>query len=447
MGEELVTVNYYYIKKAVLEVNYIDKLTGEPLTEQIVDETKHEGDEYTTEQKTFENYDLIEVPENSTGTMVVETDEEGNITNNRTIVTYYYAKKSAGVEEHHIDIRTGEELEEPTLHEGHVGDKYDIKAKEFLSYVVATTDKDGNNVLPENAAGTMTEEKIVVNYYYNQPAKVIVHYVEKATGKELEEINPETGELQNSQVVIEGFNQDEYETTAKEFEYYTLIESPEEPNGTMKVEIVKDEEGNDVVNNTIELYYYYEAKPFNIGVEKEITGIIVNGERRTPTNGKLEKVEIYRKSTESTSVQVEYKIKVSNTGEVSGNATIEENIPEGMSLANNDGTWEEQEGKLIKVIPELGAGETKEYTVLLNWEQSGNNMGEKANEVKLVETGNVPGFVDNNDKDNISNANVIISVETGELPIGLILALVALVGLETVTLRYAVVLTKKQKRK
>ena len=447
MGEELVTVNYYYIKKAVLEVNYIDKLTGEPLTEQIVDETKHEGDEYTTEQKTFENYDLIEVPENSTGTMVVETDEEGNITNNRTVVTYYYSKKSAGVEEHHIDIRTGEELEEPTLHEGHVGDEYDIKAKEFLSYVVATTDKDGNNVLPENAAGTMTEEKIVVNYYYNQPAKVIVHYVEKATGKEIEEINPETGELQNSQIVMEGFNQDEYETTAKEFEYYTLIESPEEPNGTMKVEIVKDEEGNDVVNNTIELYYYYEAKPFNIGVEKEITGIIVNGERRAPTNGKLEKVEIYRKSTESTSVQVEYKIKVSNTGEVSGNATIEENIPEGMSLANNDGTWEEQEGKLIKVIPELGAGETKEYTVLLNWEQTGENMGEKANEVKLVETGNVPGFVDNNDKDNTSNANVIISVETGELPIGLILALVALVGLETVTLRYAVVLTKRQKKK
>ena len=447
MGEELVTVNYYYIKKAVLEVNYIDRETGKPLAEQITDETKHEGDEYTTEQKTFDNYDLVEVPSNATGTMKVETDEEGNITNNKTIVTYYYAKKSAGVEEHHIDILTGKDIEEPTLHEGHVGDEYDIKAKEFLSYKLVEADEEGNSMLPENSKGTMTEEKIVVNYYYNQPAKVIVHYVEKATGKEIEEINPETGELQNSQIVIEGFNQDKYETEAKEFEYYTLIESPEEPNGTMKVEIVKDEEGNDVVNNTIELYYYYQAKPFNIGVEKEITGIIVNGERRAPTNGKLEKVEIYRKSTESTSVQVEYKIKVMNTGEVSGNATIEENIPEGMSLANNDGTWEEQEGKLIKVIPEIGAGETKEYIVLLNWEQTGENMGEKANEVKLVETGNVPGFVDNNDKDNTSNANVIISVETGELPIGLILALVALVGLETVTLRYAVVLTKRQKKK
>ena len=446
MGEELVTVNYYYIKKAVLEVNYIDKLTGEPLADQVVDDTKHEGDNYSTEEKVFENYDMIKVDGNKEGTLAVETDEQGNITNNRTVVTYYYSKKSAGVEEHHIDILTGEYIEEPTLHEGHVGDEYDIKAKEFLSYKLVEADEEGNSMLPTNSIGTMTEEKIVVNYYYNQPAKVIVHYVEKATGKELEETNPETGELQNSQVIIEGQKDDDYTATAKEFEYYTLIEKPQEEQGKMKVEIVKDEEGNDVVNNTIELYYYYEAKPFNIGVEKEITGIIVNGERRESTNGKLEKVEIYRKSTEETSVQVEYKIKVSNTGEVSGNATIEENIPEGMSLANNDGTWEEQEGKLIKVIPELGAGETKEYTVLLNWEQTGENMGEKANEVKLVETGNVPGFVDNNDKDNTSNANVIISVETGELPIGLLVALVALVGLETITLRYAVVLTKRQKK-
>ena len=446
MGEELVTVNYYYIKKAVLEVNYIDIYTNEPLTDQKVDNTKHEGDLYTTEQKEFKNYDLVEVPSNASGTIAVETDEEGNITNNRTVVTYYYTQRAI-VEEHHIDSLTGEDIEEPKIHNGHVGDEYDIPSKEFLSYQLIEEDEEGNSMLPTNSKGTMTAEKIVVNYYYNQPAKVIVHYVEKATGKELEETNPETGELQNSQVIIEGQKDDDYTTTAKEFEYYTLIEKPQEGQGKMKVEITKDEEGNDVVNNTIELYYYYEAKPFNIGVEKEIIGIIVNGERRAPTNGKLEKVEIYRKSTENTSVQIEYKIKVMNTGEVNGNATIEENIPEGMKLANNDGTWEEQEGKLIKVIPELGAGETKEYTVLLNWEQTGENMGEKANEVKLVETGNVPGFVDNNDKDNTSNANVIISVETGELPIGLILALVALVGLETVTLRYAVVLNKRQKRK
>ncbi len=445
MGEELVTVNYYYIKKAVLEVNYVDKLTGEPLTEQIVDNTKHEGDLYTTEQKSFENYDLVEVPANASGTIQVETDGEGNIINNKTVVTYYYIQRAV-VEEHHIDILTNKDIEKPTIYNGHVGDNYSTTSKEFLSYQLAETDKEGNSLLPTNATGTMTENKIVVNYYYYQPAKVIVHYVDRTTGKELEETNSETGEVQSSQVVIEGRNGEAYETTAKEFEYYTLVESPAEPNGTMIVEITKDEDGKDVVNNTIDVYYYYEPKPFNIGVEKEITGIIVNGERRSATNGKLEKVDIYRKSTENTSVQVEYKIKVKNTGEVAGRATIEDRLPEGMSLANNDGTWEVNNGTLTKVIPEIGAGEIKEYTVLLNWRTSGENMGNKINEVSLVGTENVPGFKDNNDKDNTDQATVSISVETGELPVGLLIALAGLVALESVTLRYAVILTKRQKK-
>ena len=453
MGEELVTVNYYYIKKAVLEVNYIDQLTGKPLDDKIVDNSKHEGDKYETEQKDFDGYDFIKVEGKPEGTMQVEVDEDGNIVNNKTVVTYYYAKK-AQIEEHHIDIRTGKELEEPTVHNGHVGDEYNIPWEEFLSYEVVTKDEDGKNMLPENAEGKYTEEKQVITYYYYQPAKVIVHYVDMTTNEELQETNKETGKVQSSQVVIEGSNQVDYETEAKEFPYYTLVEKDEEGNsllpenaeGKMKVEITKDENGKDIVKNTIDVYYYYEPKPFNIGVEKEIIGIIVDGESRTPTNGKLERVEIYRKDVEKARVQVEYKIKVINSGEVEGAVTMEDRLPEGMSLANNDGTWEEQDGVLRKIIPEINPGETKEYTVVLNWNTAETNMGEKDNVINIVDTQNVPGFVDNNDKDNTSNANVIIAVETGELPIGLILTLVALVGLETVTLRYAVVLTKRQKK-
>ena len=446
MGEELVTVNYYYIKEAVLEVHYVDIYTNEPLTDPIIDPTRHEGDSYTTEEKVFDNYDLVEVPSNANDTMEVETDENGNITDNKTIVIYYYTQR-ASVEEHHIDILTGEDIEEPTIHNGHVGDEYNIPAKDFLSYKLIEEDEEGNSMLPTNATGTMTAEKIVVNYYYNQPTKVIVHYVEKATGKELEELNEETGELQSSQVTIEGFNQDEYTTETKEFKYYTLIESPENAEGQMKVEIVEDEKGNKTVNNTIDVYYYYQAKPFNIGVEKEITGIVVNGESRTQTNGKLERVEIYRKDVEKTKIQIVYRIRVINSGEVEGAVTIEDKLPEGMSLANNDGTWEEQDGVLRKIIPEIKPGETKEYTLVLNWNTAENNMGQKDNEVSIVENQNVPGFVDNNDKDNTATATVIIAVETGELPIVLIVALVVLVGLETVTLRYAYVLTKRQKGK
>ena len=447
MGEELVTVNYYYIKKAVLEVNYIDILTKKPLDDKIVDKTKHEGDKYETEQKEFDGYDFVKVEGEPKGTMKVEVDEDGNIVNNKTVVTYYYAKK-AQVEEHHIDIRTGEELEEPTVHNGHVGDKYDIPSKEFLSYKVVEKTEDGKNMLPENSKGTMTEEKQVVTYYYYQPAKVIVHYVDKTTGKELEETNEESGEVVSSRVTIDGQIEDKYETEAKEFPYYTLVEEdlPENAKGNMKVEITKDKDGKDIVNNTIDVYYYYEPKPFNIGIDKTISKVTVNGKEQNIDNNKLTKVEIYRKNVNDTKVEVEYTIKVTNNEGVDGKAIIRENIPEGMSVVNNDGTWDEKDGYLEKVIPEIKAGETKEYKITLAWNRGDRNLGEKDNRVEITQTDNVPGFKDGNSEDNSSEATVMINVSTGSVPWPLIVALVAVAGLETVTLSYARVLTNKQKK-
>ena len=447
MGEELVTVNYYYIKKAVLEVNYIDILTKKPLDDKIVDKTKHEGDKYETEQKEFDGYDFVKVEGEPKGTMKVEVDEDGNIVNNKTVVTYYYAKK-AQVEEHHIDIRTGEELEEPTVHNGHVGDKYDIPSKEFLSYKVVEKTEDGKNMLPENSKGTMTEEKQVVTYYYYQPAKVIVHYVDKTTGKELEETNEESGKVVSSRVTIDGQIEDKYETEAKEFPYYTLVEEdlPENAKGNMKVEITKDKDGKDIVNNTIDVYYYYEPKPFNIGIDKTISKVTVNGKEQNIDNNKLTKVEIYRKNVNDTKVEVEYTIKVTNNEEVDGKAIIRENIPEGMSVAENDGTWDEKDGYLEKVIPEIKAGETKEYKITLAWNRGDRNLGEKDNKVEITQTDNVPGFKDGNSEDNSSEATVMINVSTGSVPWPLIVALVAVAGLETVTLSYARVLTNKQKK-
>ena len=445
MGEDLVTVNYYYIKKVVLEVNYIDILTGEPLADQIVDNTKHEGDKYETEEKEFNNYDLVKVEGNKKGTLEVEVDEDGNIINNKTAVTYYYAKK-AQVEEQHIDILTKEELEEPTIHKGYVGEEYNIPSKEFLSYVVAVDDGQGNNILPTNSTGEYTEEKQIVTYYYYQPAKVIVHYVDITNGEEIEETNEETGKLQSSQVVMEGSKDLAYTTTAKEFPYYILVQRPEQEEGKMKVEITKDEEGRDIVNNTIDVYYYYEPKPFNIGIDKTISKITVNGEEQNISNNKLTRVEIYRKNVNDTKVEVEYTIKVTNNGEVDGKAIIRENIPEGMSVVNNDGTWDEKDGYLEKVIPEIKAGETKEYKITLAWDRGDRNLGEKDNKVEITQTDNVPGFKDNNDQDNSSEATVMINVSTGSVPWPLIVALVAVAGLETVTLSYARVITNKQKK-
>ena len=441
-----VTVHHYIMNTdgSTTTTKVLDA-TGKAI-EDVVIEGKV-GDPYKTEsaKNINERYELVaeKLPANATGTI-----EKYNAEKPQEVI-YYYKLKPAKViinyleKDEDVDDSNNQVLENRAEINGYVDEKYNTNinhrketiTKENKTYTLVSDSG--------NTEGTMKLQDTVVTYCYAQKAVVEEHHIDILTNKE-------TGELQSSKIVIDGSKDDEYKTEEKEFEYYTLLEKelPQNAEGKMKVEIVENEKGEKIVNNTIDVYYYYQAKSFNIGVEKEITGIMVNGEKKEISNGKVEKVEIYRKKTEETSVQVEYKIKVMNTGEISGNAIIEENIPEGMKLANNDGTWEEKEGKLIKVIPEIGAGETKEYTVLLNWEQTEENMGEKANEVRLVETGNVPGFVDNNDKDNTSKANVIISVETGaEIPVVLLLVLVGLVGLETVTLKYAVVLTKKQKKK
>ena len=303
-------------------------------------------------------------------------------------------------------------------------------------------------MLPENSKGTMTEEKQVVTYYYYQPAKVIVHYVDKTTGKELEETNEESGEVVSSRVTIDGQIEDKYETEAKEFPYYTLVEEdlPENAKGNMKVEITKDKDGKDIVNNTIDVYYYYEPKPFNIGIDKTISKVTVNGKEQNIDNNKLTKVEIYRKNVNDTKVEVEYTIKVTNNEEVDGKAIIRENIPEGMSVVNNDGTWDEKDGYLEKVIPEIKAGEIKEYKITLAWNRGDRNLGEKDNKVEITQTDNVPGFKDGNSEDNSSEATVMINVSTGSVPWPLVIALIAVAGLETVTLSYARVITNKQKK-
>ena len=97
------------------------------------------------------------LPENGQGIMTVSVNEDGTI-NPEMVVTYYYAKKSAGVIETHINEKTDEVLEE-RIYEGFEGDEYTTSSKEIEGY-----DLDESK-LPENAEGKMTIEPIEEKYY------------------------------------------------------------------------------------------------------------------------------------------------------------------------------------------------------------------------------------------------------------------------------------------
>ena len=300
ISTEPIEVKYYYIRKSTVRVEYVDKITGEIIQENIkvdsdgdavFDETEsknstviiegHQDDSYATTPKEFEEYEIEKdtegnpiLPENAEGKMAVITDEEGNqIT--ETVVTYYYYKKVKVIEKH-VDVRTNEVLEE-TVHEGYETKEYDIQSKEFEGYDLV------EEQLPKNAKGTMmviTDEEgnviteIVVTYYYHRKTKVVVEYVDKITREKIKETievdndgdgtTDETNQ-QDSTVIIEGHEGDSYETTIKTFKDYEIIEEeyPENAKGTMEV-ITKEDETKET---TTYVKYYYVHKSAGVRVE------------------------------------------------------------------------------------------------------------------------------------------------------------------------------------
>ena len=467
--DEVIEVKYYYIKKAKVIVKYLEEDdTPEDTTDnQVLAEEEiiegHENDSYETTAKEIEDYNLVKTPENATGTMVITKNPDGTY-NTEIEVIYYYKKAAGGVIENHIDITIGNILA-IEKHEGNVGDPYDIPSRNFDGYDLVEVDSEGNNRLPDNAQGNMTEEEIVVNYYYIKRAKVKVEYIDKITGEKLDEEelpghvgdsytteekkfdgyeliekpSNSTGEMTEGEIVvkyyyarkaevevkylekgtdyevassetIDGYVGDKYETSAKDIPYYKFVESTDNTNGTME----KDK---------ITVIYYYEKQVFNIGIDKWVASVNVNGisEGAKTINNKDEMyvVDIHRSKTDTADVRVTYKIRVTNKGEIEGSVgEIIEYIPEGYSYYPEDNSiqWEERNGTFVTnalANEVIQPGQYKEIEIVLRWNRGENNFGEKKNVVAISGEENPAGFADSNKEDNQSTADMMITVATG----------------------------------
>jgi len=243
MEVDLIEVKYYYVRQASVVAKYIDIITGDEIPENDSTtganssrevKTGHVGDSYTTTEKTFDGYVLVQdkYPENSTGKMAVVNDENGNLTT-ETVVKYYYVHKSGGVIEKHINITTGELMETQTEYQGNEGDAYSIASKTFDDYDLV------EEKIPENAKGTMTIDKIEVKYYYIKKSKVTIQYIDKDTGKAITE-----------DAIINGHVGDSYNIGTKSFDGYNYISV----DGTTEGELG---------NENLVVKYYYEKKKEN----------------------------------------------------------------------------------------------------------------------------------------------------------------------------------------
>ena len=447
-----IEVIYYYIYKSKVTAQYVDKNTGEKLTEDEV-QNGHEKDAYITDRKTFDDYKLVEVPANA----------DGEMTKKDITVTYNYVHTSGGVIVNHIDINTGKQLLDETKQEGYEGDPYEtheenipgytlvkekypanaqgimareetrvtyyyvkntevnikyidketgeeitektnIPGKEGENYTTEPKDISGYDLVeePTNKDGTMTAEPIDVIYYYRRPAKVVVKYIDQETNEEIA-----TEEKQ------EGHQNDEYTTEAKDIKYYKLIATPDNATGTMKVTVTKDETGKDIVEDTTYVTYYYRKLIFNLNIDKKVSSVTVNGEESI-INGDLGKVEVHRKELNTAKVEVKYIIKVTNNSELTGKASILEDIPTGMIMnAEKNAGWEVKGTTATRETKELNPGESEEYLVVLDWENGENNIGMKENTASIILTENEAGYDEKDTADNEDKADVIVAISTG----------------------------------
>ena len=250
MTVDKIVVTYGYRKLSDVTVKYIDANTGKSIIDDIVTRYK-EGDRYQTEEKILGGYELVSKTDNTSGEVGREDIE----------VVYEYKKISAGVEVKYIDQVTGQEIAEREEMSGLERDPYETEAKEIEGYELV--------VIPSNANGEMTVEKIEVVYEYRKTANVIIKHIDGNTGESI-----------IKDVVTKYKEGDKYEALGQAIEGYTITKEPENKTGEVGRE---------------DIIVVYEYKKISEGLVvkyvDEITNEIMDTEEYTGNENDVIKLE------------------------------------------------------------------------------------------------------------------------------------------------------------
>ena len=175
------------------------------------------------------------------------------------------------------------------------------------------------------------------------------------------------------------------------------------------------------------------ADTFDLELEKSISKVTVQNSAGTTTNefenSKLAQVPIAARQLSTSEVYVEYKIKVSNVGDVAGYAKkIVDYIPEGMTFMSdlNPDWYTGTDGNLYTTALEdtqLTSGETRELKLVLTKKMTEENTGLVNNTAEIYEDYNIYGISDKNStpgnkaqgENDLGLADLIITVRTGEV--------------------------------
>lgn len=270
VSQDVITVNYYYaLKDAIINIKYIDELTGQSISKEENIQTKY-GVLYNTlnldsYKKEIPGYDYSK-------TETTPRDITGKV-NQDTITIIHYYKKKASITINYIDKYTNAKISgiSSDVINNHYGDSYNTENNR--------TEKEKNTIFndydyaneyvitPENTSlnGTISTDNIVVNYYYNKKSNITIKYYDIETKKEIAKENVDNkvhfGEIYNVEAkkiktekeeIFKNYNFERYDSNSKQKDDLKQIKIDNE-------------------NVTVDLYYRLKTSTITIKYLEETT--------------------------------------------------------------------------------------------------------------------------------------------------------------------------------
>ena len=198
---------------------------------------------------------------------------------------------------------------------------------------------------------------------------------------------------------------------------------------------------------------YIKLTYFDLSLRKWVTQTIVieNGKETITQTGHtpdmdpepIVKVEIHRNKLNNVTVKFRYSIRVTNEGDIAGYAReITDYVPEGLRfIAEDNPGWTDEGNNVIstRLLENtlLQPGESADVEVLLTWINGEDNLGLKTNTAEISEDYNDKGAPDIDStpdnkvpgEDDIDDAEVILSISTGQARIYYTLGFMILITL------------------
>lgn len=198
---------------------------------------------------------------------------------------------------------------------------------------------------------------------------------------------------------------------------------------------------SDVINIDLGLA---EAKVFSLKLDKSISKIIVTNKNGSKTydfnDSSLAKVEVASKELSESNVVIQYKLKVTNVGEIAGYAkTIVDYLPKSLTFNSSlNSDWYKKGNNLYTSSLSntmIEPGESQEVTLTLTKKMTEANTGLTNNKAEIQTAYNnfgLPNTItkENKEETNMGSADAIIGVKTGTATsyIALTLTIIIVIG-------------------